>query len=260
MIPKTIHYCWFGRNPKPELIENCIASWHKYCPDWEIVEWNEDNYNVNKNSFMQEAYQCRKWGFVPDYARFDIVYRYGGVYLDTDVELISPIEEFLNVNAFFAFETGRNIACGLGFGADKGHYSMKKCMEYYTSRHFLLNGKMDQTPSPRINTESLIECYPQLRRNGASQIIDNTLFLSPMDYSKHCIHHGTATWVDNKDIKAHGVGNRELKRWLRDPIKFENIEKIMGKKATHVYEFLVYDLLDYGVGYYCRRLLRKLLR
>lgn len=154
MIPKIIHYCWFGRNPKPELVQRCIASWKKYCPDYEIIEWNESNYDISKSAFMLEAYNCKKWAFVSDYARFDIINEQGGVYFDTDVELTAPIDELLVNDAFFAFETARNIASGLGFGATKGHVSIIACLEPYLNRHFLVHGKMDQTPIPRIKATS----------------------------------------------------------------------------------------------------------
>ena len=101
MIPHKIHYCWFGYNKKPKLIEKCIASWKKYLPDWEIIEWNESNYDVYKNAYISEAYRQKKWAFVADFARFDILNEHGGVFLDTDVELLRPIPEaFLEYEAF----------------------------------------------------------------------------------------------------------------------------------------------------------------
>ena len=105
MIPKRIHYCWFGNNPKPRLIQKCIASWKRMLPDWEISEWNETNYDVTKNAYIAEAYKQKKWAFVVDYARFDILNQYGGVFLDTDVELLKPIpDSFLAYQAFTGFD------------------------------------------------------------------------------------------------------------------------------------------------------------
>ena len=92
MIPKKIHYCWVGGAPKPESVLVCINSWKKYCPDYEIIEWNETNYDFTKNKYMQQAYENKKWGFVPDYARLDIIYEHGGIYLDTDVEIIKSFD------------------------------------------------------------------------------------------------------------------------------------------------------------------------
>ena len=95
MIPKKIHYCWFGRNPKPKLAEKCIASWKKYCPDYEIVEWNEDNFDIGMNAYTRSAYEQKKYAFLTDYARLLIIYEHGGLYFDTDVELIRPIDDLL---------------------------------------------------------------------------------------------------------------------------------------------------------------------
>ena len=107
-IPHIIHYCWFGRNPKSELVLNCIESWKKYLPGYEIREWNEDNYDVTQVNFVKEAYENQKWAFVSDYVRFDVLYQFGGIYFDTDVELLKPIpEEILAKRAFTGFESVR---------------------------------------------------------------------------------------------------------------------------------------------------------
>mgnify|MGYP001644804644 FL=1 len=105
MIPKIIHYCWFGGHPLPASALKCIESWRKYCPDYEIKEWNESNYDVNKIPYISQAYEVKKYAFVSDYARFDILYQYGGVYFDTDVEVIKPIDEIIEKGAFFGMET-----------------------------------------------------------------------------------------------------------------------------------------------------------
>ncbi|RKW32245.1 MAG: glycosyl transferase, partial [Lachnoanaerobaculum sp.] len=108
MIPKVIHYCWFGGKPLPKIARKCIQSWKRFCPDYEIVEWNEKNYDIHKNSYMEEAYLQKKWGFVPDFARLDIIYQNGGIYLDTDVELIRPLDELLYHRAYMGFEGERD--------------------------------------------------------------------------------------------------------------------------------------------------------
>lgn len=105
MIPKIIHYCWFGRNPLPELAQKCIASWKKYLPDYEIKEWNEDNFDVNIIPYTAEAYAQKKYAFVSDYARFWILHKYGGIYFDTDVEVIRPIDDIIARGNFMGFET-----------------------------------------------------------------------------------------------------------------------------------------------------------
>ena len=117
MIPKKIHYCWFGRGEKPKLAQKCIASWRKYCPDYEIVEWNEDNFNLDYNDYTRYCYDNKKWAFLSDFVRLVIVAEHGGLYFDTDVELLKSPDELLQYDAFYGFENDNYIATGLGFGA-----------------------------------------------------------------------------------------------------------------------------------------------
>lgn len=125
-IPKVIHYCWFGKGPKNVLTERCIESWKKCCPDYEIVEWNEDNYNISKNQYMREAYAERMWAYVADYARLDVLYDYGGIYLDTDVELLKSIDMLLEYSAFIAYGEWPCVNSGAGIGAVKKHLVIKE--------------------------------------------------------------------------------------------------------------------------------------
>lgn len=148
MIPKVIHYCWFGRNPLPESAVKCIESWRKYLPDYEIKEWNEDNFDVNMIPFAAEAYSVGKYAFVSDFARFWILYHYGGVYFDTDVEVIKPIDDIVEKGAYMGIE----VICkvypeslidypmvnpGLGVGAPAGMEFYKKMIDFYSNYHFL---------------------------------------------------------------------------------------------------------------------------
>ena len=119
MIPKIIHYCWFGRNPIPKEAEECINSWKKLMPDYEIVQWNEENYDVNKNKFIKEAYSAGKWAFVSDYARLDIIYNNGGIYFDTDVTVFKKFDDLLENDSFWGFEEKNYIATST-IGAKKG--------------------------------------------------------------------------------------------------------------------------------------------
>ena len=134
MIPKIIHYCWFGGQPKPEIVLKCIGSWKKYCPDWKIIEWNESNFDVSQHPYMKEAYKIKKWAFVCDVARLLLVYNYGGVYLDTDVELHASLNKLLPENAFFIFESDIYINTGLGFGCEKEHKSVGAMLRYYDNK------------------------------------------------------------------------------------------------------------------------------
>ena len=115
MIPQKIHYCWFGRGEKPKLAQKCIASWKKYCPDYEIIEWNEDNFNLDYNGYTRYCYDNKKWAFLSDFARLVVVAEHGGIYFDTDVELLKRPDELLKFEAFYGFENNENIKEKLAF-------------------------------------------------------------------------------------------------------------------------------------------------
>lgn len=135
-IPKTIHYCWFGGAPIPDHLQRLMASWKEKCPDYEIVRWDETNYDVTQNLYMKQAYECKKWGFVPDYARLDIIYRYGGIYLDTDIELLQSLTPLLYQDGFCGFDVYRFINLGIGFGAVKGNPVIRTLLKEYDHRTF----------------------------------------------------------------------------------------------------------------------------
>ena len=139
MIPKTIHYCWFGGKPLPSIAKKCIKSWRKYMPDFEIKEWNESNYDVRKVSYMQEAYECKKFAFVSDYARFDIINEYGGIYLDIDVEIIKPLDELLEGNeSFSGFENEKGqVNAGLILASQAKNLILRESLEMYDQATFL---------------------------------------------------------------------------------------------------------------------------
>lgn len=258
MIPKIIHYCWFGHNEKPEIINKCIESWQKYCPDYQIIEWNESNFDINSNQYMKEAYDDKAWAFVSDVARLMIVYENGGIYMDTDVELSASLDDWLDLNAFYIFESGRYIASGLGFGAEKHHPSVKQMLSFYESHSYLVKGKAKPVNCPVCNTEELIERYKELKRDGTKQIVEDVLFLSWDEYSRRAYHYGTKTWVKDKDIKKKPYKDTKTRRILRSPKAFSKVESLNSKKITYLYTFLVYDLLDNGFTYYFKRMIRKL--
>ena len=132
-IPKVIHYCWFGKGEMPKLAKKCIKSWKKYCPDYEIICHNEDNFDCFQNRYMSEAYQAKKWAFVSDYARLKIIYDNGGIYLDTDVEIIKPIDDLLRNKGFMGFDEKGIVATGLGFGAEKGNEIIGEFLKDYNN-------------------------------------------------------------------------------------------------------------------------------
>ncbi len=120
MIPKKIHYCWFGGNSLSSEVRECIASWRRFCPDYEIIEWNEKNFDVDCIRYTADAYRDRRWAYVTDYARLKIVYEQGGIYLDTDVELLRPLDPLLENKVYFGMQRAGEVATGLGFGAGGG--------------------------------------------------------------------------------------------------------------------------------------------
>lgn len=133
MIPRKIHYCWFGRGKKPKLAKKCIESWKRFCPDYEIIEWNEDNFDINQYEYVKYCYREKKWAFLSDFVRLIVVYEQGGIYFDTDVELIKSPNELLKYEAFYGFENKEIIATGLGFGAEKEHKTVKEMIDIYLS-------------------------------------------------------------------------------------------------------------------------------
>ena len=222
-IPKVIHYCWFGGNPIPDKYKKWMESWHKYCPDYEIVEWNESNYDVTKNAYMYEAYQCKKWGFVPDYARLDIIYNHGGIYLDTDVELVQNLDDLLYQDAYFGFEREENVNLGLGFGAVAKSNILLQMKEYYENHYFIKeNGEMDLTASPVIQTDILQKTG--LRMDGEYQRFGNVSIYPEKVLSGKCpytrrvrltpytrsIHHFEATWTDEEFQERNKRFEREM--------------------------------------------------
>lgn len=136
-IPKIIHYCWFGGNPLPEMAQKCLESWKKFCPDYEIMEWNEQSFPVDYNDYVKEAYEAKKWAFVSDVSRLYALVNYGGVYMDTDVELLKPIDEILTYDAISGFESSGNVPTGL-MACSKGHEFFKRLLADYDGEHFIM--------------------------------------------------------------------------------------------------------------------------
>ena len=176
MIPKIIHYCWFGRGEKPMLAKKCIASWKKYCPDYEIIEWNEDNFDINLNPYTKWCYENKKYAFLSDYVRLLVVYQNGGLYFDTDVELLKNPDFLLENQAFFGFETDeievsnpKNAECntGLAFGSVASGLALEAMLKEYDP---LLDGKHGVVMCPKLNTQALEKLG--LVRDGSYQKFD----------------------------------------------------------------------------------------
>ena len=212
MIPKVIHYCWFGGAPLPKKEQKCMESWKQFAPDYKIVRWDESNYDVHKNQYMGDAYDRKKWGFVPDYARFDIVYTHGGIYLDTDVELVKPLDELLTNKAYMGFESGEWINGGIGFGAEAGSPLIQGLRDMYDDLVFVdEQGELNLTPSPHYITRFLMT--HGLRQDNTMQVLDGEMTIYPTDYfapkdyltgkidmtaNTISIHQYSATWQPPK--------------------------------------------------------------
>lgn len=218
-IPKIIHYCWFGEGKKDELAEKCIESWKKYCPEYKIIEWNEKNYDLSINKYAMDAYKEKKWAFVTDFVRLDVVYRYGGIYLDTDVEIIKPLDSLLSFGAFFGVESqDLNINTGLGFGAQKYNIIVKQIRDIYDNISFYKkNSQLNLIATP-IYLTKFFEKFGYIK-NNKMQIIENVNILpsdrlSPYNYrtgkaeitkNTLSIHWYNASWFDEDDKKIHDM-------------------------------------------------------
>lgn len=180
MIPKIIHYCWFGGNPLPESAKRNIASWKKYCPDYEIKEWNENNFDVNCMPFVKEAYEAKKYAFVSDVARLLVVNENGGIYFDTDVELIKNIDFLLENIGFVAFENELYVNTGCGFGSERKSYFLKEMIDKYRSMSLNCSeNSLSSISCPKINTEVMVD--NGLKLNDEFQVIKGVVVL-PSEY------------------------------------------------------------------------------
>ena len=178
-IPKIIHYCWFGRGEMPKLAHKCIESWKKYCPDYEIMVWNEDNFDINTCDYIREAYEKRKFAFVTDYVRLHAMYTYGGIYMDTDVEVTRNLDEFLDNHAFSGFESDTQIPTGI-MASEKGFPLFKYLLSYYDNHHFIKeDGTLDTLTNVSIITKMLSE--KGFIPNGKFQVVEG-FALYPRDY------------------------------------------------------------------------------
>lgn len=227
MIPKKIHYCWFGGNQLPNSATKCIDSWKKYCPDYEIIEWNEGNFNVfSCPRYIQEAYVNKKWAFVTDYVRLKVIYDRGGIYLDTDVELKKNLDSLLIYNAYFGLEDKNYINTGLGFGSIARLPLLKELMDDYENISFVRSdGSFDKTPCPQRNTPHFIK-YGFNKEDKTQVIDDNILILSsiylcPISYrtnvhryslKTYSIHWFQASWHTEEERQRHKYYSKKRKR------------------------------------------------
>lgn len=211
MIPKVIHYCWFGGKPLPGEVRRCIASWKKYCPDFRIQQWDETNFDVHGHPFVSQAYDAKAWAFVSDFARLKIISEQGGIYLDTDVELLKPLNDLCKHRGYLAIQQGCFlINTGLGFGAEAGHPVIAEMLRCYDEIIYLEDQKA-KISCPFLNT-MILEKYGY-KRIGKSQIVQDIHIYAPCYFDPYAssddaqnlmckdtisIHHYSATWASPK--------------------------------------------------------------
>lgn len=213
MIPKIIHYCWFGGNPLPDDVKKYITTWRKYCPDYEIRQWDESNFDVTENQYCDEAYKAKRWAFVSDYARLKILYEYGGIYLDTDVEVVKNLDQLLKYNAFVGFQSDNSIGFGT-IGSEAKNEWIKSCLKKYDKLHFYIAGGIcDLKTNVRRMTEFTQQMY-NIRLDNTFQIFGDYMAIFPAEYllakdvitgenmkndNTYTIHHYAGSWVTNDE-------------------------------------------------------------
>ena len=259
VIPKIIHYCWFGGKQLPDEYKKNIASWRKYCPEYEIREWNESNFDVNCCAYIKEAYKAKKWAFVSDYARFWILYRYGGIYFDTDVEMIKPIDGLISKGGFIGTEieskNGFNLAVapGLGMAANPGLGLFAELLDMYNDTHFIKSdGSINKTTVVEYMTKQLYS-HGYIANNSIQKICGIYVYppeyFSPMNQftgeikitdNTYTIHHYSGSWLDWENRLYHKV-NRSLKNrkilnllwnFISLPLRIEGKIRVFGIRNT----------------------------
>lgn len=240
MIPKKIHYCWFGGNPLTDDAKRYIQTWREYCPDYEIIEWNESNFDVNENTYCREAYAAKKWAFVSDYVRLKVLYEYGGIYMDTDVEVCKNLDFLLNHGAVSGYESEKSIPTGT-IAARQGHEWIKFLLDDYNNRHFsTVDGKYDLTTNVETITKLTKEKYGIVLDGKKIEFGDNAIVL-PFDYlcaktfwtgeiirtvNTFTIHHFSGSWLDANDKEYN-----DLFRCYYRKFKWIPLEMVRSKLA-----------------------------
>lgn len=229
LIPKRIHYCWFSGNPIPDSLKRCMETWEKFCPDYEIIRWDESNYDISWSPYMVQAYERKKWGFVPDVARLDILYRHGGIYLDTDVELVRGLDELLYQPAFCGVEKWGHVNLGGLSGAERGNPAIGAILDARREVAFVgedgaLNlttcGQFESSPlaamgfCPSNATQTLTDC---------GMTVYASAFFHPFDYASgetvvtentFSIHHFSGTWLGENAARERALTREKYRRFV----------------------------------------------
>ena len=236
MIPKTIHYCWFGHNPKPKLALKCIKSWKMRCPDYEIIEWNEDNFDISSCPlYVRQAYEAKKWAFVTDYVRLKVVFDHGGIYMDTDVELKKPLDALLGYQGYFGFEDGVHIATGLGFGAVKGLPILQEIMDDYEDIPFIReDGSFDTETCPCRNTKVIVR--HGLKLDNSKQVLDDDILILPSECLCPVSYFDGSKNITENTISVHWFHAS----WQSDELRRKHEEAIERRKTEQRKDYVIH--------------------
>lgn len=231
MIPRIIHYCWFGRGPIPEMAQRCIASWHKFMPDYEYKLWNEDNFDIHCNPYVQEAYESRKFAFVTDFVRLYALYTEGGIYMDTDVEVLKPYDDLLSLTGFTGYEGSKYLPPVTGtIASEAGNEWVKEQLDAYDGIHFLLpDGSMDLT----TNTVRISRIMKQggFIQDGKKKEFKG-MHIFPVEFfcprqttgeilitqDTYCDHHFLGSWnggKKKKNVLLSIIGQKNMTRLIK---------------------------------------------
>lgn len=258
-IPKVIHYCWYGGGEFNDLMKSCINSWKEFCPDYEIIEWNETNSNFDDNKYAKAAYDAGKWAFVSDYMRNKIIYENGGIYLDTDVMLLKSLDPLLEHKAYIGWEEG-SVNTGLGFGAEKQNPIVKEFMDYYNDMDFwIAPGVINKIIEPTVVKSILINHGMEDRDDIIQQVDSFTVYpreyFCPLDIrinklkktpNSYSVHYYTATWYTEEQKAEHLV-----------LVKKRRMKKLLGKHLYRIWEFLYLFFCQGGLNSFINIRLKK---
>lgn len=230
MIPKIIHYCWFGKGEMPKLMKRCLRSWKKFCPDWKIICWDEDSFDVNSTLWTKQAYEAKKYAFVSDYVRLKALHEMGGVYVDTDLQLIKPLDDYLKHDAFVGFENKISVATCI-IGAVAGHPVIRTWLDYYKDRSYIVDGKGNTEPNVIFITKDMV---------SRGLVIDNTR------QSVDGVEVYPQTWFcpqniegENREKSRNTVSIHHFTSSWRSP-KGQKSMKMAKRRSTKFYKFLIF--------------------
>lgn len=231
MIPKIIHYVWVGRNPKSKLIQECIATWKKKLPNYQIIEWNEDNFDIHENSYIEQAYTAKKWAFVSDYIRAKAIYTQGGIYLDTDVRVLDRLDPLLNDKAFIGFENNEYLSAAI-FGAEKDHPLMKDILDYYDQKNFTFDSNNQLAGVNSLSVTEIVTKNYGLKLGNFDQnlsqglhVYNDGVLCNPSGSSK-TIHLFTGTWINGRHSLKQKIVTT-LKRHISNPTEAKIYQKLI---------------------------------